>query len=117
MPGLGFRRSPSMGHAEQPNEGADRGQLYFLHISDLPSRAATHVSGRGPAALRPFPLQYVAGNDSMETTMHYLRCPRMRLRSCLSDWGQPGAAGDSCRMQEVGAKSGAAGYALKRRSV
>ena len=46
----------------------------------------------------PFKLQYVAGHDNINTTIHTLQPRGDRSRNCLCGW-DTAAAGDSCRMQ------------------
>jgi len=63
----------------------------------------------------PFTLQYVAGHDNIKTTMRYVHPREEAVEKLFVRLGESGAAGGACRMQKVGAKSGAVGDALRRR--
>ena len=64
----------------------------------------------------PFTLQYVAGHDNIKTTMRYVHPRQDAVEKLFCAAGQPAAPGESWRMQKVGAKSGAVGSPLRRRS-
>ena len=63
----------------------------------------------------PFTLQYVAGHDNIKTTMRYVHPREEAVEKLFVRLGESGSAGGACRMQKVGAKSGAAGEALRQR--
>jgi integrase len=51
----------------------------------------------------PFTLQYVAGHDSIKTTMRYVHPREDAVEKLFFAAGQPATPGESCRMQKVGA--------------
>jgi len=62
-----------------------------------------------PHSTDPFTLQFVAGHDNIKTTMRYVHPREDAVEKLFGSW-EPAAAGNSCRIQKVGAKSGAVGW-------
>jgi integrase len=77
---------------------------------------AAHVSDRGREYTDLFTLQYVAGHDNIKTTMRYVHPREEAVEKLFVRLRQSGAAGGACRMQKVGAKSGAVRDALRQQS-
>jgi len=87
----------------------------FHADAGLHMRCGTPFSPRPGSTRIRLHCSTVAGHDNIKTTMRYVHPREEAVEKTVRAAREFGAAGGACRMQKVGAKSGAIGEALRHR--